>query len=266
MLTLVEPRRSIATLIASRPKCPELLLHAVSTVVTQRRPSDKLILVFDRDMPDAAVLLAIERDCADLSLTILRNQGSPGAAGTWNTGLAWLQAQGFTGYVAVLDDDDEWDDDHLARCELASGDGTADVVLSGLRVKKDGVELPREPLASVRRDDFLAGNPGWQGSNTFVSLEALLRVGGFTDGLPSTNDRDLAVRLLSLPALNVAFTHRMTATWHINTKGDALSRPGSAEKRDGLIRFLAMHGDLMTPEIRAKFKARARDLFGVEVF
>ncbi|WP_219846443.1 hypothetical protein, partial [Burkholderia multivorans] len=159
----------------------------------------------------------------------------------------------------------QWDPDHLSQCERAGARGGADVVLSGLRVMKDGVEIPRAPLSSVTVDDFLAGNPGWQGSNTFVKLEALMRVGGFTDGLPSTNDRDLAVRLLGLPDLKVAFTHRMTATWHIDSQADALSRPGSPEKRAGLLQFLAMHGHLMSPDVMTRFKARARDLFGVDM-
>jgi hypothetical protein len=48
-------------------------------------------------------------------------------------------------------------------------------------------------------------------------------------------------------------------------QGDSLSRPGSTEKREGLAWFLAMHRDLMTPEIIDKFKARARDLFGIDL-
>lgn len=255
----------IATLIASKPGRSELLLRAVSTVVGQQRRPDRLILVADRSPTASNVIGMMQSTFRFPGLVTLTNQHSMGAAGTWNTGLAWLQERRFNGYVAILDDDDEWDPDHLSQCEQAGAQGDADVVLSGLRVMKDGVEIPRLPLSSVARDDFLAGNPGWQGSNTFVKLEALMRVGGFTDGLPSTNDRDLAVRLLGLPDLKVAFTHRMTATWHIDSQADALSRPGSPEKRAGLLQFLAMHGHLMSPEVMTRFKARARDLFGVDM-
>ena len=129
---------------------------------------------------------------------------------------------------------------------------------------RKGAELPRQPLLSVERDDFLAGNPGWQGSNTFVRLSTLMRVGGFWNGLPSTNDRDLAVRLLSLPDLSVTFTGRMTATWYLDTQPDALSRRGGPEKRAGLQMFLQRHGHLMSDAVRNRFLMRARDLFGVE--
>lgn len=243
----------------------ELLRRALSSIASQHRNPDQVIVVLDRRHSAPGVVDAQGRSLLDMGAVVLPNQLSPGAAGAWNTGLYWLKEQGFDGYVAILDDDDEWDVDHLVQCEQSGAHDDADVVLSGLRVMKDGVEIPRAPLSSVIRDDFLAGNPGWQGSNTFVKLEALMRVGGFTDGLPSTNDRDLAVRLLGLPDLKVAFTHRMTATWHIDTQGDALSRPGSPEKSAGLLQFLAMHGHLMSPEVMTKFKVRARDLFGVDV-
>ncbi len=255
----------IATLIASKPKHPDLLRRALNSVVQQQRRSDLFLLAFDSRLPEPGVLADLSSHPLIKEAVVLLNQRHSGAAGTWNTGLSWLEEQGFDGYVAILDDDDEWDPDHLSQCEQAGAQGDADVVLSGLRVMKDGVEIPRLPLYSVARDDFLAGNPGWQGSNTFVKLEALMRVGGFTDGLPSTNDRDLAVRLLGLPDLKVAFTHRMTATWHIDSQADALSRSGSPEKRAGLLQFLAMHGHLMSPDVMTRFRARARDLFGVDV-
>lgn len=255
----------IATLIASKPKNPDLLRRALISVIQQYRRPDLLLLAFDRRFPEPGALDGVISNPFINGVVVLRNERMQGAAGTWNTGLSWLQEQGFDGYVAILDDDDEWDPDHLSQCEQAGAQCHADVVLSGLRVIKDGVEIPRAPLSSVTVDDFLAGNPGWQGSNTFVKLEALMRVGGFTDGLPSTNDRDLAVRLLGLPDLKVAFTHRMTATWHIDSQADALSRPGSTEKRSGLLQFLAMHGHLMSPDVMTRFKARARDLFGVDM-
>lgn len=255
----------IATLIASKPKRPELLLRALASVGVQNRRPDLVVIVFDRRLPSSSELEVLAATFSRSGAVILLNQRTQGAAGAWNTGLTWLQDRAFGGYVALLDDDDEWDPDHLSECESASDQSLADVVLSGLRLIKDGVEQPRLPLSAVNREDFLAGNPGWQGSNTYVKLGTLMRVGGFTDGLPSTNDRDLAVRILSLPELQIGFTHRMTATWHIDSQADSLSRPGSAAKRDGLLQFLAMHGHLMTPEIMVRFRTRARELFGVEV-
>lgn len=254
----------ITTLIATRPRIESLLDVALPSVLRQIRRPDRIVVVSDGRPFSKAEEGALLQASGGLSLNLLTNRFSQGAAGTWNTGLQWLWHQEPSVYVAILDDDDEWDPEHLAECERACSE-KPDVVLSGLRVVKQGLELPRGPLLNVTRDDFLAGNPGWQGSNTFVKLATLIRVGGFWDGMPSTNDRDLAVRLLSLPDLSIAFTARMTATWHLGAQPDALSRPGSAEKRDGLLMFLQRHGHLMSAQVRTRFIDRARDLFGLEL-
>ncbi len=254
----------VATLIATRPRFESLQQVAVPSVLRQSRRPHCLVIVSDRRSFSEEEEGALRAMAGEMPLQLLTNRLSPGAAGTWNSGLEWLAQRGEHGYVAILDDDDEWDADHLAECVRASNQ-EADVVISGLRAVRQGVELLREPLNHVTRDDFLAGNPGWQGSNTFVKLSTIMRVGGFWNGLPSTNDRDLAVRLLSLPDLSVAFTGRMTATWNLGAQPDALSRPGSAEKREGLKMFLQRHGHLMTPDVRARFIERARMLFGFDL-
>ena len=194
----------------------------------------------------------------------LFNDRTPGVAGTWNAGLAFIAQHWPHCYVAVLDDDDEWSPDHIEACfEAARQTGWPDVVVSGLRLCKDGVEIPRTPPADLSINDFLAGNPGWQGSNTFVSIAAMLEVGGFTEGLASTNDRDLAIRLLSRPRTRIAYTGRHTATWHIESQRQCLSTPGNPAKIKGLAQFLTLHGHRMNTEIQERFFNRALSLFGI---
>jgi hypothetical protein len=166
----------------------------------------------------------------------------------------------------LIDDDDEWDSNHLAACESAAkgSELVADVVISGLRIIRGGVEVPRRPLTFVQTEDFLAGNPGWQGSNTFVSLKLLLQVGGFTEGLRSANDRDLAIRILDQPSVRIAFTNRMTARWHLDSQPDAISRRGSEDKRQGLRQFHRIHGHRMSPALRQRAIDRVVTLFGVD--
>lgn len=254
----------IAVLIATRPRTDSLLGVALPSVSRQTRRPGRLVIVSDKRVFSEAEQAAIRMAGDGLPISFLCNVLAPGAAGTWNTGLQWLHKQGHAGFVAILDDDDEWDPGHLALCEQFARDDV-DVVLSGLRAVRKGEELPRWPLLSVDRDDFLSGNPGWQGSNTFVRLSTLMRVGGFWNGLPSTNDRDLAVRLLSLPDLSIAFTGKMTATWHLDAQPDALSRRGGPEKRAGLQMFLQRHGHLMSAAVRTRFLTRARELFGLDI-
>lgn len=256
----------IATLIATRPRTASLVTTSLPSIARQSRAPDIVLLA-----PDSRPLSDEEyRRCkaalAGIPLQVLPNMQGAGLAAAWNSGLNALSGSGLADYVALLDDDDEWDSDHLEACQSGALNERpfAEVVISGLRIVRGGIEIPRQPLAGVRVEDFLVGNPGWQGSNTFVTLDLFQRIGGFTVGLRSANDRDLAVRILDQPDVRIAFTKRMTATWHIDSQPDAISRLGSEDKRQGLRQFHQLHGHRMTELQRRRAVERALQLFGID--
>lgn len=259
-MTTLGSKPPVIALLATLPARRVLLQRALSTVVIQTALPDAVVIISDGELPTNASL-----DLKDSSLTLhcLSNCSAKGAANTWNTGIAYIAASWPDCYVAILDDDDEWDADHLATClTTALQHSWPDVVLSGLRMIRDGVELPREPIKHACVQDFLAGNPGWQGSNTFIRLGTLLRAGGFTPGLHSCNDRDLAIRVLSLSHVGVAYTGQHSASWHLDSEREALSSPSSQSKLAGLAHFYHLHGQRMTVDVRQQFFARSQQLFG----
>ena len=193
----------------------------------------------------------------------IRNHRAAGAPGAWNTCLRYLAERGFNGFVAILDDDDEWDENHLAKNLHAAQDANANVVISGMRLLRDGVLLERAVPKDFTDRMFLVGNPGWQGSNTFVSMQAMKAVGGFRDGLASANDRDLAIRLLRLPGIRVAYTGEWTATWHLSSVRQVLSSPRSEAKLRGLRWFWQIYGSEMQPAEAEEFFARGHGYFGI---
>lgn len=251
MTALFTPSLRCVALMATKDRWSLLTQRALPSVRHQQWLPEAVILVNDgvSFTPDQ------RRHIAELlppvPVTILANACRPGAAGAWNTGLHHLRDQGYDGYVAILDDDDSWDSHHLARNLAVAQASGVQVVVSGLRRVVAGQVLDRALPSNLAADDFLRGNPGLQGSNTFVAISALDRVGDFTDGLPSLNDRDLAVRLLSLPGLQVAYTGDWTATWHHGDDPVSLSTPRSAAKIAGLQAFWRMHGPKMSPDITA---------------
>ena len=197
-----------------------------------------------------------------IPVVALQNENAPGAAGAWNHGLRYLLSACFGGFVAILDDDDHWDADHLAtNLEVASRE-KANVVISGLRMVMDGCAVDRELITSLSYRQFLTGNPGWQGSNTFVHIDLLRSVGGFRDGLQSTNDRDLAIRLLKHPDCRIGYTARWTSTWHLARDGGQLSSRGATAKLAGLRWFWHFYGGEMTSEEAGRFFSRAEERFG----
>jgi len=251
----------IVLLLATLPERSQLLQRAVASVIAQHVLPVAAVVVCDGGKLAPSSVLGLE--ASSVPTHYLNNLKALGAAGAWNKGIRYITKRWPHCYVAILDDDDEWDVTHLAACL-----GTArrcdwpDVVLSGLRLIYNGVEQTREPVCEVQVQDFLAGNPGWQGSNTFIRLATLRRAGGFTPGLKSCNDRDLAIRVLSLEGVRIAYTGLYTSSWHLDTDRKVLTEYRSQQKLEGLAHFYHLHNCRMSYLTRRLFFQRASDLFG----
>ncbi len=258
-----DSRLPIVGLMATLPTRDTLTRVAVPSIANQARQLDALVIVFDNATWPAGVAQVLRDLMSCVPVHLFGNTRANGAANTWNTGIEYIAQHWSETYVAILDDDDQWDADHLQICEsTARASGWPDVVVSGLRMCIDGDEVPREPPLSLCIEDFLAGNPGWQGSNTFMRLNTLIQAGRFTEGLRSCNDRDLAIRVLSLNGSRFAFTGRHTASWNLDTGRSSLSSRRAEEKCAGLAQFLALHGHRMNDAVRRRFFERAERLFG----
>lgn len=253
----------IVGLVATLPTRDTLLTVAVPSIASQTRPLNALVIVYDDTRLPTDVAQAIGNLMPCTPIHLLCNMKPPGAANTWNTGIEHIALHWPDAYVAILDDDDQWDSEHLKTCEKAAKTSDwPEVVVSGLRMRIDGKEVPREPPQSLCIEDFLTGNPGWQGSNTFIRLTTLMEAGRFTMGLASCNDRDLAIRVLSLNGSRIVFTGRHTASWNLDTGRSSLSSRRGEAKRVGLAQFFALHGHRMNEAIRHSYFERAETLFG----
>jgi len=256
--------KPLYVLIATRPRIQSLINVALPSVDKQLKRPAAVYIVADIRSFSNDERHEIAMQFPTLNFKFLTNQFSPGAAGAWNTGLSEIERREVDCYVAILDDDDVWDADHLETCRsIAYEHDWPEVVVSGLRILKDDVEIPRPNVESVCVDDFLVGNPGWQGSNTFVHIKAFQQAGYFTDGLQSSNDRDLAIRLLSIPGVRVEFSRKFTANWRLDAEPDCLSRRRGPEKIAGLRQFLQLHGAKMSLDQRTQFFTRCYQLFGI---
>jgi predicted Rossmann-fold nucleotide-binding protein len=223
---------------------------------------------------------------------ILINNRTPGLAGTMNTALmALVDTTGLHAissselhYIAVLDDDDEWEKPYLHRLLLkiisavcgtaseADDTGSCNIPLwlttslvrrpAGASPSGCGNKVLRPSLGEVTIKSFLVGNPGIQGSNTFVELGLLLKAGMYDERLSSATDRDLCLRLLLLKAV-IAIIDEPLVIHHVDaTDCSRLSNPQNPAKRIGLAMFWAKWQKLMTPEIKYAFFQRCQNYFG----
>ncbi|RKI49535.1 glycosyltransferase [Corallococcus sp. AB004] len=257
------PLPGCSALVATRSRWELLVGRSLPSIHQQTHAVREVVVVNDGAAFSAEQQAALRGLLHPLPLVVLDNRRPPGAAGAWNTGLEHLLALSRDGFIALLDDDDTWEASHVAENLRAVERARADIVVSGLRLVMDGHERERALPEGLVPGDFLIGNPGWQGSNTFVSRRLWATVRGFRDGLRSLNDRDLAIRLLRAPGSRIAYTGQWTATWHLSTQGDALSSPRSPAKISGLRWFWRLYGGEMSRAQAEAFFARAEGLFGV---
>jgi len=244
------------------------LAEALRSVAEQSHPPDIVIVVDDGPADEHDVTRACLARAALLPerTVFLGNRRTRGAAGAWNSGLDEATrrtpdpAQVF---IAILDDDDRWERDHLRLCLDAARERQLDLVAAGIvRVDDANPEGRRQSLpARLDADDALTNNPHIQGSNLFVRLSVLLEAGLFDESLRSTTDRDLLVRLVDLGTVRFGAVEAWTVQHDARTGRPRLSVPGSTAKSDGLRAFWRKHRLRMSSAQQQAYRGRALDLF-----
>lgn len=256
----------LAALIATRDRPALLADRALPSVTRQIRSPDILIVVDDSGPEHRAANRATVESCGTPAVYI-ENARTPGASGAWNTGLAWLHAhvpdpEG--AFVAILDDDDCWEELHLEICLEAALQRDIDLVITGI-IRHDAEApsgRPQEIPRGLDEGTLLTGNPHVQGSNIFVRLRVLLEAGLFDESLPSTTDRDLCLRLLDLGDVRVGTVDAHTVHHHAEQSRRRLSSARIPEKLAGLDGFWQKYQGRMDEEQRRAALARGMRLFG----
>jgi len=253
----------IIVLVTTFERPESLVTMALQSIANQTLLPSIVIIINDGEVLSTDTLNEINCVLGEIPVQITHNKFSKGAAGSWNTGIDIVKDSYGNNYIAILDDDDDWDPSHLQVCYETAKLNNADAVVSGLRLWVDGKQINRPLIKTLTEQDFLVGNPGWQGSNTFVKVYKLVEIGGFRDGMQSLNDRYLAIKLLELPNFNLVFTEKWTANWRARTSQGSLSSPGSIEKKEGLKLFWEIFSDRMNTAQKRDFFQRAASLFKI---
>ena len=258
---------SVAVLVATANR-PKLLGHrALPSIGHQTQPPNRVVIVDDSNSVAARQLTdgTVRPWRPDEDVELLRNRHSRGASGAWNTGLdALLRTCGDPArvYVAILDDDDCWETEHLASCLVLARRRDLDLVAAPfLRITEGKAPETVFPPERLDAADFLVGNPGIQASNLVCRLSVLLEAGLFDEALPSCTDRDLCIRIAELPGIRYGGTSHPTVRHYACRSRLRLSTPGSAPRLAGLDRFFRKYRGRMNDAERARFRNRAGALF-----
>lgn len=255
----------IGVLIATSMGRNELLFsRALPSVLQQTRKADCILIVDDNT--DETVSREIECRINTLTNTdihYIKNTKTPGMSGTgaWNSGIEWYNARFLdTDYIAILDDDDSWDIRYLEKCRNAiSVDLHAPDLLAAYLKRSDCKTANIFSHEDLTVDSFLCGNPGIQGSNMFIRLGILNRIGGFDETLPSSTDRDLMIRVLKcISKDNIKIIPEILIN-HYAWNGSITYN--KKKKEQGLTLFFEKHILLYSEEVLRKALDRAESLF-----
>lgn len=269
--------RIIIALVATQGR-PELLSRAIPSILGQTRLPDRILVVVDRDkseLPERELRdfsKSIHSACGSrLRATVIRNVRTPHrASGSWNTGIDFLHrdarliARPDLCFVAILDDDDSWASDHLRICLEQAVAENLSMVAAGLirHETREDQGVPQEIPPRLDPEELFVRGQHLQGSNLFVRLDAMLKVGGFDEYLPSCTDRDLCIRLSDLDDFRFGRVPHHTVHHFADPRPDRLSTPASPAKLDGLTRFWRKYAGRFREDAQRTSAARAAKLFG----
>jgi len=247
---------TVTAVIPTRNR-PELVCRAVRSVIAQTHyASGGLDCVVVVDGPDEATVQAL-RQFADTRVTVVALDASVGGSQARNLGAQ--QARGV--WVALLDDDDEWLPDKIAR-QLADASAcpapypivcTAVLARSSAGDMKWPVYPPSQPYSEyllVR--NRLSYGEGLMQTSTLMAPKALFDLQPFTAGLVKHQDWDWILRCLVLPGAEVVYVADPLAIWYVENGSARLSRANRWRESLGWIDGM---GTFVTPLARSSFIA-----------
>lgn len=249
----------IAAVVVTCNRLP-LLPRALKSIAKQNRKPDFVFVVSnstDENFETETIL------CNDYNFSLTRNLRTQTYTGALNSSVEEIiKYFGISDeiYFASLDDDDEWLPEYLQEIENSNTDNF-DLLIGNLlrksETENDLLNLPTQ----LSEKDFLTGNPGVCGSNTFIRLTTLLQAGCFDEGLPATVDRDFFVRVFQQKP-----KHKVINRHFVNqyTDNDRPRETISGEKKKRSLQiFYYKYRHLMNEEEKEMFFSRAKNFFNI---
>lgn len=243
--------------------CNRLLLlpRALISIVNQKRKPDLVIVVSNSSNENFCLEEII---CHEFGSKLIKNERTNTYTGALNTAVEeTIKYFGIKDdvYFASLDDDDEWLPDYLYEIEANNTEQFDLLIGCLLRSSISENCLQVLPKKLVTRD-FLIGNPGVCGSNTFIRLKTLLRAGSFDESVFATTDRDFMVRVFQLQPTYKIIKRHLVTQYTDNNRMRLTTR--WERKKDSLLTFYYKYQHLMSIDVKELFFERSARLFSVD--
>jgi glycosyltransferase involved in cell wall biosynthesis len=200
---------TVSVVVATRHR-PELLLRAVTSILSQSYPGDlECLVVFDQSAP---VEIPAEVP-PGRQLRVLTNTRTPGLAGARNSG---IDNAGGT-VIAFCDDDDTWHRDKLTRQIELLNASAADFVACGVCILYSGRVVVRMPPPQTSFNQLVHERVAALHPSTFViRRSALDDIGLVDEEIPGSygEDYDLLLRAARRAPVLAVQEALVDVLWH----------------------------------------------------
>lgn len=207
--------------------------RAVTSALRQSRAPEEVVIVDDASRDGSAEAVAA---LGDKRIRLLRHDQNRGAAAARNTGIAAAKSD----WIALLDSDDEWGPDKLARqlkalhaAPDAPAAGITGYIIRDYRTSEERAFEPRPEDATL--DALVWGCPLGVGSTLLAHRSIFAEIGVFDPDLPRLEDWEWLMRYLP--------THRLAVLPAPLTIVHKASDPSRAQVSASLARIRARHRD-----------------------
>ncbi len=170
-----------------------LLRRAVDSVLCQTYDNFELIIVDDHSTDET---MQVAKSYSDSRVKYILNKGTKGACGARNTGIFTAKGK----WTAFLDDDDVWHSDKLKFQfkKISVSKSSVGLICSDYMIYKGKGKKPQyiknRPTGWVENKILYGGLIGCL-SSTCVRTEKLIKINGFDELFPASQDQDLWIRL-----------------------------------------------------------------------
>jgi glycosyltransferase involved in cell wall biosynthesis len=196
-----------------------VIRRAIDSVLVQTFTNFELLVADDASTDDSVEVI---RAYDDPRLRLLVNEDNVGLAGVWNRAVRAAQGE----WVALLDSDDSWETDKLARqmAYLAMHPTLSGCTCAYRHVCLDGTQIVIPTERDARTRQVLFHNILHIGTTLVVRREVFEEIGWFDESLRRGQDTDLLLRLLEKERLAVVPEVLASVYQHTQRSADVLAQ------------------------------------------